>query len=403
MADLAPLVFGRQRALDHTGRPHVLQRGRPRHGARASCRIPLGRCSTHRSPVHQDVVEEVAARVLPDHAQVIVEREIVRLSRFGHQVRDIDANGVHPGDRPRDPLHQQAWQDACVETARPDHDGIRIDEGAEHVGEGPGARRERQAADGPAVTRDRGFADEDRPVGHLRAQADVLTRGRQHPPPKPQDLAEPIDGDGEVACHLRQGSQEQVAERVPLEPISRSKPVLQDVAKRRIEAGDRHEAIPDVAGRQNAALFSQTTGTSAVIGDGHDRGQRVRSHERAGVIPRAQPLEDDGQPGASADGHDARASWLSRCCTGGASGARASRRGSAARLDCTTGISQRVCHAIRAGFPPMRTGAQEEVSGFGALKSRRSVRSVSVTALFSISTRPVAVCWTGCGVNPSSK
>ena len=63
---------------------------------------------------------------------MIVERVVVGFARLGHQVGDVDPDGVDAIDRRSDSLHQQVGKDAGIQAARTDDDSVRIDERSKH-------------------------------------------------------------------------------------------------------------------------------------------------------------------------------------------------------------------------------------------------------------------------------
>ncbi len=77
------------------------------------------------------------------------------------------------------------------------------------------------------------------------------------------------------------------------------KSVLQQAVHRRLGVGQGSDAVADVAHRRHAHLVAQLARRSAIVGHGDDRG------DVAGLLLEA--AQQDRQPGAAADGHDARA------------------------------------------------------------------------------------------------
>ena len=75
--------------------------------------------------------------------------------------------------------------------------------------------------------------------------------------------------------------------------------VLKQLGHQRLGLRQRHQAVPNVAGRQNAQLAPQPAGTSAIV--------EHRDHSRKVVGKFLQPAQQRGETRAAADDDDAGA------------------------------------------------------------------------------------------------
>ena len=106
----------------------------------------------------------------------------------------------------------------------------------------------------------------------------------------------------ETAGHLGERRQEQVAERVAGQ-ITVGEAVLEQAPHERLVRRQCHQAVADVARRQDPQLAPQPPRRSAVVGDRDDRGQIDRGAlEAAQQRGEAGPATQGGDAGPSAHG-----------------------------------------------------------------------------------------------------
>ena len=118
-----------------------------------------------------------------------------------------------------------------------------------------------------------------------------------------------LDSLGEVAGQVGEGGQQEVAERVPLQPPPLSESVLEESAEQRFVLRHRDQAITDVAGRKNIEITPETAGAASIIRDRDDGGDlQFRSPEL--VYGRSahvlfQSVQQPRKARAAADGDNA--------------------------------------------------------------------------------------------------
>ncbi len=101
MPDLLPAPLDRQIALDNLRMTRITKQPLRDDGLGPLRGIQPRRIVVDRPPVDEDVVEQIEAGVCADHAEMIVERVMLSLARLGHQVGDIDTDGVDAMDSGR--------------------------------------------------------------------------------------------------------------------------------------------------------------------------------------------------------------------------------------------------------------------------------------------------------------
>jgi hypothetical protein len=75
-----------------------------------------------------------------------------------------------------------------------------------------------------------------------------------------------LHGRREVSGNLRERSQHQIPDRVPLESATLLESMLQQLLEGGIRRRNRREAVPNVARRQDTELLSQPPGAAPVVG-----------------------------------------------------------------------------------------------------------------------------------------
>jgi len=101
--------------------------GRRRRGAsRAGGLVAIEDFLGRNGLVDDDVVGRAFAEVFLDGADVVGGGVAIGLAGLGDDVADVDHPRVGAADRARDAAHEQVGDDAGVQTARPDDDGVGL-------------------------------------------------------------------------------------------------------------------------------------------------------------------------------------------------------------------------------------------------------------------------------------
>ena len=221
---------------------------------------------------------------------------------LGHDVADIDLQGVGAADGLPHPVHQQIGDDAGVEAPRPQQNEVGLPDGPQRLGEG-GRPLRQQAHPGDAAVllllegADLGLPHHALPVLKGGLQLHVLIGHRQNPAGDGQDLAHPghrlVKGPGDAV----EGGQDQVAEGLTGEtPRPAGEPVGQKLVHDGLHIGQGLHAVADVPRRRHAQVLPEHAGAAAVVGHGDDGGHV------AGIL--LQATEHGGKARAAADGGD---------------------------------------------------------------------------------------------------
>ena len=246
--------------------------------------------------IGQAQIHQAGLGVGEEGFQVVGQGVALCLPLLGHDVGDVDAQGVGLSHRLGHAIHQQVGDDAGVQAPRPQEDDVRLADGVQrsrqrrrvlrlhaHLGDA--------AVLGTLEGGDFGFSHHRRAVFKLRHHVHILVGHRQHLPRDGQDLAHAcyrlVKGGGDTV----QRRQEQVAEALPCQaPLL--EPVVQQVFHDGFRVGHSLQAAADVARRGHPQVLPQHAGAAAIVGHGDDGGQVV------GIV--FQTPQHGGQPGAAA-------------------------------------------------------------------------------------------------------
>ena len=91
--------------------------------------IALHHCRGNGGGIGQAQVKQPRAGVLEQGADVVGHRVALGFAILGHDVADIDLQGVGLPDRLHDAIHQQIGDDAGVQAAGPQDDHVRVRNG----------------------------------------------------------------------------------------------------------------------------------------------------------------------------------------------------------------------------------------------------------------------------------
>ena len=113
----------------------------------------------------------------------------------------------------------------------------------------------------------------------------------------------------EIAGHVAQRGQEEIAEAVPSQTASGVETILKKPAQQGLILGQCDHAVANVAGRKDAVVAAQTPGTAAVIGNGYDCREIANGMVGVLLLSRSdvifQSAQQRGKSRAAADGHNA--------------------------------------------------------------------------------------------------
>ena len=149
-----------------------------------------------------------------DGGDVVGYGVALRLPLLGHDVADIDLQGVGLPDRLHDAIHQQIGDDAGVQAAGPQDDHIRVGDGGDRLRQGLGPGGDQTHLADAAVlllfaVKDLGLPHHRGAVLKFRLQLHVRRGHRQHPSGDGQDLAHAahrrVKGRGDAAYSKSRG------------------------------------------------------------------------------------------------------------------------------------------------------------------------------------------------------
>ena len=150
VGELMRVVPHRIVLVDHVGRKHLgIMPSVPlgRHHIAA----PVGGTGRVQACIGDHHIEQLSVHMALHGHQEVLRAVLVGLAGLGGHVADKHSVCGRRGDRTRDVVHQQVWQDARVEAARADHDDVRIQNRLHGLGVGPGlGRLQKDARDGRA-------------------------------------------------------------------------------------------------------------------------------------------------------------------------------------------------------------------------------------------------------------
>ena len=187
---------------------------------------------------------------------------------------DVNLGGLRAFEGVEDAGHQQVRDHRGEQGPRAEHHDVRVEDRLHRraVGLGP-AGGEPHAREGARARSQRRLAAELQAVPGGAAQHHVVERRGKHPPVAAEHAVAQGDRLDERARLLRQGGDEQVAERVV---VAEAESVLEGPGKGALGVvGHGHEALPDVARRIEAHLLAQQPGRPPVVGHGDDGAHRA--------------------------------------------------------------------------------------------------------------------------------
>lgn len=219
----------------------------------------------------------------------------LRLPLLGHDVGNVNAQGVGLGYRLRHAVHQQVGDDAGVQTPRPQEDDVRLADGVQrsrqrrrmlrlhaHLGDA--------AVLGTLECGNLGLPFHRSAVFKLCHHVHVLIGYRQHLSRDGQNLAHPSYRLVKGGRDAIQRCQEQISKALPCQ-AALLEPVVQQVFHDGFCIGHGLQATADVARRGHPQILPQHSGAAAVIGHSDNGGQVV------GIV--FQTPQHGGQSGAA--------------------------------------------------------------------------------------------------------
>ena len=234
--------------------------------------------------------------------QMVAGGVALRLPVLGHNVAHIELQGVRLDDGLRHPLHQQIGDHTGVEAPRPQQDQVRLPDGLQGGGQGPGPLRDQGHMVDPAVLLlfeviDLGLPHHPGAVLKDSLQLHIGAGHRDHTAGNGQHLAHLRDRLLKGAGHPVQGGQDQVAEG-----LSGQRPLGEPIGEQPLHdglhIGQGLHTVADVPRWGHPHVPAQHPGAAAVVRYRHHRS------EVPGIV--FQPPQHGGQSGAAADGDDAR-------------------------------------------------------------------------------------------------
>jgi hypothetical protein len=244
------------------------------HGLGALRAVTAGDVRRDELTIGDDPINDAARDVFLDGAKMIGERVAGGFARLGHQVGDVDAGRFGLGDSVGNFRDEQIREDAGVERAGAEKNEVGLLDGFDDHGNGPhAARRETQFFDGCAAGGDARFAVNDAAIFEFGDEVHVRKRGWENAPADGQDFAADANGFGEIAGHVSERGEEEIAEVVADQAASGVEAILEKTAEQSFIFRKRDHAIANVAGRKNTIFAAQASGASAVVGDGDDGGE----------------------------------------------------------------------------------------------------------------------------------
>ena len=201
--------------------------------------------------------------------------EIYRFAGLAHEVANTYLQSGAGNDRGGDAGDQQVWDDAREKGSRAEGDQVGFGHSGERFGQGlRAAGQDSEIANGGARFRDLAFAGDECSVLELGRDDDVFRRGRNDFAGRSEDAAGKADGAGEIAGEMGERGEKKIAEAMALKTASGGKTVLKKLAKKCFFLREGNHAIANIAGREDGEIFPQASGTSAVVGDRYDGGER---------------------------------------------------------------------------------------------------------------------------------
>jgi len=196
------------------------------------------------------------------------------LAVLGHDVEDVNPEGVRAGDGLGHALGYQVGHDGCIEAAGAENYHVRLFDGL--YGLGKGARPLRYEPD-PAYALVRallelgyvGLAHGLGAVVELRGEVDVLVGHGQDAAGDGQDVGHAAHRLVKGVRHAVERGEKEVAEALALEAALR-KAVGEELFHDGLRVGQGLDAVAHVAGGRHAQVLAEHAAAAAVVGHGDD-------------------------------------------------------------------------------------------------------------------------------------
>ena len=254
--------------------------------------------------VHQQAVQRFAgAQVFGQEHQEVGRLKAVGFAGLGHQVADMDFDGGGCGDGAGDIFHQEVGQDAGIDVAGAEDDGVGAGDGGEDGGMdiGGGIQIDVVNTDVQLVAAevDFGFAAELGAVVEAGVEGGFGEGNGEDAAAHFQHLGGGGDGAGSAAGDFGHGGEQQIAKAVSVEALAGGETVLKEAAHHIGGfgvAGEGEEAAAEVAGGEMAEFVAQASAAAAAVGHGDDGGEVAVVGAQAGeggVVAGAAADDDD--------------------------------------------------------------------------------------------------------------
>ena len=176
------------------------------HGQRLLPFVALPCSHLHRRDVDNRAIDDLAAGMLVDGADMVGGGEVHGFSGLPHQVYKIRLEGGRTPDGRGDSLHQQVWDHAGEQRTGAQRDQVGLSDSGQRIGHGLHlAGAQPYGADDPAALADVGFSGDARAVLQGCLQRHIGCRGGVDPAGDLEHFGTRFDGLGKVAHELRQG------------------------------------------------------------------------------------------------------------------------------------------------------------------------------------------------------
>ncbi len=266
--------------------------------------------------VEERVVEEGAAGMLVDALDVLRGGEVQALVGLGHEVADEDAGGLSGAEGFGNAMNQKVSDDAGEEGARANGDEVGAGDGLEGLRRRGRIRRfERELDNALAAGCDFGLAANEGAIFHAGGDGDVGGCSGEDVSTRGKDLGGKTNGLGEVAGHLGEGGDEEVAEVMAAQFGALAEAVTEELGDEALIFGESDHAVAQISRRQHVEIAAEAAAGATVVGDGDYRsevgndGSRDGLGEQAGGVRDAElkAAQESGEACSSADSDDAQA------------------------------------------------------------------------------------------------
>src|SRR5216684_1916935 len=276
--------------------------------------VAPGHVGRHGLAIGDNPIDDAVRDVLLYRAEMIAECVAGGFAWLSHQIGDIHARSLGSGDRAGDFRNQQVRENAGVERAGPEKNQVGLPDGFDGPGErAHAARGKLEFLDRRAAGGDAGFAVNGAAVFERGDEMNVRKGGRKDAAADGEHFAADADRFREIAGNVRERGEKKIAEVVTGEAATRVEAILEQAAEKSFILRKSHHAVADIAGREDAVLAAQATGTAAVIGDRDDGGEIGDGAFRSGLLAGTQDhefleaAEERGKAGAASKSNDAEA------------------------------------------------------------------------------------------------